>query len=423
MSKKQQKIGLAKSVSLDEEEIDETTSMEAETFLESYEEMLRQQKEELEVTLRHLEPLLELLESKRNMSSRSTASNQAGLFTREFSYASLKQALQEIEDDDSLRFVAADLQWKLVLQLLTENVISDEDTISWAEIVMCYRTCIIGMQTLDQTPDQNELRNRVRHRSLHMLSSFRADGAKSNGSSLTKPRRSSVFESVEMLFIVGSLVLLGAVTFSGVMNGVGVTSSGSTGTSIDTYYQMPLIPGPHVEPFSTEQMIIPGPHVRPNVEMFLIPGPAVPPFYVADVEVNSQPTTLPPVSVRDYSEQELSRTAIPPLGGPLQSRKRRLAPSQGNFARNEEAVRFLQRAPKQGTNLNKNALTVGAAAGATLVAGALTPIRASLAAALGTTLPGLLPIGATVIFSTLLAHGIHNWLGSVLAKFRRAREN
>ena len=424
--KDRQRYGPPKNIPLDDEELDETTSMEAESFLESYEEMLRHQTEEMGATLRHLEPLLELLESKSD--HRST--NRASPFAKEFTYRSLKEALQEIEEDDSLHFVASDLQWKLVLQLLTENEVSAEDCISWAEIVMCYRTCIIGMQTLDQTPEQNPIRTRIRQRSLHMLYSFRPGGSDSTVPS-AKASQKSAFQWVDSLFIFGSLVLLGAIAMShfGLLVKVG---SGVTSASFDTYFQAPLILGPHVAPFSTENTIIPGPHVMPYVEAFLIPGPLVPPFYVAEDAApstlisseRSHPATLSPVSVRKDVEKRTRPNTLPRMGGPLQSRRRKRSQAkvQGEPDTSSQADLLRQTTPSQkdGNKLNRHAVIVAAVAGGT-AAGALAPVFSTMASSLGATLPGLLPIGATVVVSTLLAHGIRDWVASLARKRRTSR--
>jgi hypothetical protein len=404
---------VAKTISLDEDEgLDETTSMEAESFLESYEDMIRIQKDEMAVTLRHLEPLLELLESKSSVGNSS--GGKAPPFTKEFCYNDLKQALNEIEEDESLRFVASDLQWSLVLKLLTENDVSGEQRISWAEIVMCYRTCIIGMQALDQTPEPKELRTRVRQRSLQMLSCFKGTGLRKPESGVTRnEKRMTAFEWVDALFIFGSLLLLGAVMFSAIERKIEGHTAHS-GRTIERFFQTPLVPGPHAMPYSSENMVIPGPHISPHVaDSLMIPGPAALPFYLQNANESTVPTMAPlesrrtsaPTSVRELFEGS-SENTIPTkqklqIGDVLQSRVQK------------SVSKVERRTTKQG-------LAVVAVAGSTAGVGVLAT---SLVNTLGTTLPGLVSIGATVVVSTLLAHGIRDWLASLFSKHRKTRQS
>lgn len=406
---------LAKSISLDEDEgLDETTSMEAESFLESYEEMLRLQKDELALTLRHLEPLLELLEGKSSLGNAKGGQANAP-FTKEFCYRDLKHALKEIEEDESLRFVASDLQWSLVLKLLTENDISEEERISWAEVVMCYRTCIVGMQALEQTPRPKELRNRVRQRSLQMLSSFKGTGLGNVESGVTKNlERRTTFEWMDALFICGALLLLGAVAFSAVERTMDTYSANVDKNPFGSLLRAPLIPGPHVMPYSLEDMVIPGPHVSPHLaDAMMVPGPKVIPFYVQDAEGSTNPTAVPleshisssPTAVRERSGKN-SRKSIR-----KQPKRKMVGTLQSNL---QKPVSSLD------NRTAKKGLAVVAIAGSAAAAGVLST---SLVNTLGIALPGLVPIGATVLLSTLLAHGIRDWLASLFSKRQRSMRN
>eukprot|EP00934_Nitzschia_sp_Nitz4_P005051 Nitzschia sp. Nitz4//scaffold4_size323378//75751//77118//NITZ4_000636-RA/size323378-processed-gene-0.82-mRNA-1//1//CDS//3329553327//5041//frame0 len=151
---------------------------EAEFFVDNYETMLQQQEAEMASLMRHLEPLLRILEHHSGVSPWETADKKAP-WTKEFSYAQLERAVRTLQSDRKTRFIAADIQWKLVLETLVENSSGtqnrEDETISWIEIVMCYRLCILGMQALQHAPSFVPVtRSRVRQRTMKMLSMFQA---------------------------------------------------------------------------------------------------------------------------------------------------------------------------------------------------------------------------------------------------------
>ncbi len=423
-------ITLAKSVSMDDDDdMDEATSTEteAEAFLESYETMLRHQKDELAVTLCHLEPLLELLESKSPFGYQSKR-NHTTPFTKEFTYASLKQALDEIEEDESLRFVATDIQWKLVLELLTENVVSDEEYISWAEIVMCYRTCIIGMQTLDQTPESNALRTRVRQRSLHMLSSFRPNRLEMKKSKkVPEGTKKSSMEWVDSFFIGGSMLLVGAIIFS-IVQAATYTTSSDGSTSIEGLYPASLIPRPQAVAFSVDDLMIPGPVLSPYaVDALIIPGPKPTPFHAKDsntdgILASEMHVTSPPSSVLEMRGETLRKPRVSKalIIGPLDPSPDK--PQETLTTKPKDKIQQLE-SDENNNRITKKGLAVATVAGGTVAAGILAPMTTSLVGALGSTVPSIFSIGATVMISTLLAHGIRDFLASVFAKLRKVRRS
>lgn len=421
-------LELVKTVSSSDDEEDEDqheekmTNIDAEAFLDSYEEMLRHQKDEMDITLYHLQPLLELLENKSSGGKSSPVT--ATPFTREFTYASLKQALVQLKEDDSLRIASHDRQWKFVLQLLTES--DDEGTptnntesISWAEIVMCYRMCVLAMQTLNQTPEPNALRTRVRQRSLQMLSSFRPKRMEGNHVAST-PRhgKKPTLEWVESILIMGSLLLFAFVVF-GFGHKTQDVHSVNVSNPIARFYQTPLIPGPHVEPFAAD-----------NVESpLLIPGPTVAPFYTneqitkgglrtSEMQVTSSPSSIIPAGELSIESEpvanEATKAATSFVKGPLDSWS---ATSQDDTPKNPASS--VQR--RDGTEgVVMTAFGVATVAGGIAATSILAPMTTSVLSTLGSTVPGLLSIGATVLVSTLLAHGIRDFMDSIFEKVRKA---
>lgn len=174
---------LVKTVTDDEDDQSSTQGSETyssvESYLRGYDLMVRQQGDEKDATLCYLKPLLELLENISKGTETVHRSNESYMFddticlVKEFSFSDLKKAVSAIEKDGNYRFMRMDLQWMMVLKLLTDNNPAENENISWAEIVQCYKVCIIGMQTLEDVPTPKHIRQRLRERSMLMLSLFR----------------------------------------------------------------------------------------------------------------------------------------------------------------------------------------------------------------------------------------------------------
>lgn len=422
---------IARSVSVDNDEdsiTSRTTMMDAESFLESYEEMLQHQKEELSATMRHVEPLLEILEAKRallhDLDDTEEEEDPVSPFAREFTYKELRSALKEIERDPSLRFMVSDLQWNTVLQLLSETCLDmgESELISWAEIVMCYRTCIIGMQTLSQTPRQDELRARVRERSMQMLHSFRPSSIASRKEprkQATVPRERSsggnFIHWIDPLFLVGILVLCFSIAFSELL-----ASSGNS-EPVHASLSLPKIPGPHVQPFSVEILRIPGPVISPfAADSLKIPGPAMPPF-LTENDTTKDPSFCPEEDVKSKAsapasiQRSTSRRSSTPgkkdrelLDGPLPVLSR--SKSNVSLLGNSQPTRI---SSPRGNLITKKGVSIAAIAGGTAAAGYLGPMATTAVASLGATLPGLAAIGGTVLVATLLAHGVRDLLANL----------
>jgi hypothetical protein len=163
------------------------TNLDAVAYLLRYETMVRQQEAEDMAVIAHLRPcfteLLALLEeSKGNDSSKANFSLDS-----EISFQNLQKAVEKIEQTTEKQkiMMTTDRQLMMVLKMLTHKGIvatdgdhdaaDDEETkgtITWAEIVQCYKICISGMITLQHMPTDSPWRARTRDRTLAMLSLF-----------------------------------------------------------------------------------------------------------------------------------------------------------------------------------------------------------------------------------------------------------
>lgn len=130
-----------------------------------------------------MERLIELLPNELNEKKEQNATDQTKskndeLWTKEVSYASLRKALEILEMQGPVEFMTTDRQLMMILRLLTQSTpndrrgASDTATLTWAELVQCYKTCIIGMTTLQHLSRQDDTRQRTRDRTLAMLALF-----------------------------------------------------------------------------------------------------------------------------------------------------------------------------------------------------------------------------------------------------------
>jgi hypothetical protein len=402
----------------DEESTTSGSSMvDAESFLESYEEMLQHQKEEVSVTKRHLEPLLYMLEAKRSFLQPVPSKDiPQATFAREFTYQELRQALNEVSQDPALRFVASDIQWNMVLEVLSQTY-GDADMnerISWAEIVMCYRVCIIGMQTLEQAPQQDEIRARIRQRSVQMIEAFRPSSTHTakhvSSVKSTNTRVPGWMQLADPIFLAGALIL-GLLTLLPILGAM--TSPLSTGTG----YSFPRIPGWVVR--GAEDLLIPGPIFSPHASDALkIPGPTLSPLPTDAQTIEQHPSVSPVGGYKavPWSVQLSSREPSMPA-----KMKRRLAPRSlpaVSISRDKKTAapsKDVASPPREKRTL-KTVLAAVAVAGGTAAAGLLAPMATAAVVSLGTAFSTLFPIGATVVISTLLAHAIRDWVASLSNK-------
>ena len=201
---------LVKSVSEEEEEYDddeEEMSQEEQlpddgvdrrgiAYLLRYETMVRQQEAEDMATLAHIRPILEYARSGSSLGfAMPDRAAYPEVLEQRVTFAQLQQIVQDVEQKDESPPFATDRQLMLLLKTLTENkskngVVKngqmsgkdnnndsnsksgvEEDSMTWAEFIQCYKVVVGGMQTLEHLVSK-EHRLRTRNRTMSMLSTF-----------------------------------------------------------------------------------------------------------------------------------------------------------------------------------------------------------------------------------------------------------
>jgi hypothetical protein len=175
----------------------ESNRQEVLSYLLQYETMIAQQEAEEVSTIQYILPLLDRLlflgkeghqfdEKTVDTSYPNTCDVRYNdLWKRSFTYRQLKLALEVLEagGQDTLQSASCmgkDKQLMLILRVLTQKLAvssafeksAEEVSITWAEIVHCYRVCVLGMLTLKQLPKQSAVRSRAKDRILAQLSLF-----------------------------------------------------------------------------------------------------------------------------------------------------------------------------------------------------------------------------------------------------------
>ena len=166
----------------------ENTYFEKESFLFRYERMMMEQEKEQLSTISHLHFFLELLtdlqlDGQDEVYRRQEFDkNKDNCLLIRFSIADLKQAQKKLKNSEKYDIVKTDKQFLMVLDILCNDKSSfadiytaekNERNISWAEIIQCYRNCVTGMQTLEKIGAHSTIRNRVKERTLALLSGYR----------------------------------------------------------------------------------------------------------------------------------------------------------------------------------------------------------------------------------------------------------
>lgn len=153
-------------------------------YLLRYETMVRQQEAEDMATLSHIRPCVERLQELAGIenaqkSYATWSDTTADVLTDVVSFAQLKTALDNLECSTGTEFLATDRQLMMVLRMLTSKTTEmDADVkITWAEFLQCYKTCIVGMMTLQHLSSSDD-RSRARDRTLSMLSLFEPPSTK-----------------------------------------------------------------------------------------------------------------------------------------------------------------------------------------------------------------------------------------------------
>ena len=179
-------------------------------FLVQYEIMIQQQEAENLVTLDHMQATLERLQqvilgspsqqirsnnrmitTGTNNTCISTGDRNGCVWQRKIRFSDLQCALERLELQGTMECLTIDRQLMMVLRVILERAnlssssgrnetegeleMSGNTTpldITWAEFVQCYKTCIVGMQTLQLLPGPSLARDRSRDRTLAMMSLF-----------------------------------------------------------------------------------------------------------------------------------------------------------------------------------------------------------------------------------------------------------
>jgi hypothetical protein len=167
---------------------------EAMAYLLRYETMVRQQEAEDMATLEHVRPCIERLQdlagiepSFQNNNSNNNGANHSShrasdtaFLSQEISFADLRKAMQALDNATNMEFFKTDRQFMMVLRILTSKAheVEGNVTITWAEFVQCYKTCIVGMMVLQHLSSSSANRSRARDRTLTMLSLFETPSTK-----------------------------------------------------------------------------------------------------------------------------------------------------------------------------------------------------------------------------------------------------
>ena len=164
----------------------------AASFVNRYEHMVQSQAGEDAAVWQHVRPCLERVqalidEHGSTNTSTTTAfhhaqSSSQGSHEKNLIHLSdLKTILPHLRSSSSSASSpkkepwTSDRQLMLVLQVLAEEHNNNNNTdisLTWAEVVQCYKACIGGMQTLERLPGPSQERDRCRQRTMAMLALF-----------------------------------------------------------------------------------------------------------------------------------------------------------------------------------------------------------------------------------------------------------
>lgn len=255
----QTKPTLSKVVTKDVDDPDETTCSDVESFLLTYENMMKQQELELFATLDHLQPLLEILTGQNAIEPQAPGRRESSVnMNREFARRDLKRVAEHLKTGGELaQGLDNDQQLAFALELLTSTCTSNHEKISWSEIVLCYRQCILGLQTLEQVSESKELRDRIRRRTMSILASFDKhppiNGKVQRQQSGSKGLLWNRTKLVDFGFLLGALSLLLLVfSMPYLKNRTPLNLSSYMRKGEGRRQAYPLIPGPIISPFHFE---------------------------------------------------------------------------------------------------------------------------------------------------------------------------
>ena len=403
---------------------DVTNIYDAESFLDRYETMVREQEIEYMATLSYLRPLLK---NMQELAQPDVVSNRASTTQNysntdddgdgsmlDFSYKDLKCALKNLDMNPAYNFMKADKQFLLALHILTDDAgrlvdgrIRENDRITWIEIIQCYRICVVGMQTLEQIPEPREIRVRARVRSMSMMSLFKSRQdcvpealPSPNETGRVLPRlsigdskwRDSILASRYMLMIFALLMLS---VFALLRPLLGPLRANSTPRDFSTtpLVDVPVMPNTiatlesvTVNPIRQDSVYKHGPVFRS------LPSTPFQP------RVGGHRRAQYPKTFETRNSLQKSPSQLPISAGPIQS------------SNNKPPTNVYLSTP----------LADGVAVGfATVSLGLLVPVLSSTSFAIPTGVAPLLSIGATVVAATLAAHGLRSLIASWYGKLMR----
>ncbi|VEU37032.1 unnamed protein product [Pseudo-nitzschia multistriata] len=173
-------------------------SFDQESFLIRYERMMKGQEVEQTTTISYVQSLLDLLESIQpeeiQAGKNYEDAEQSNPLLREISLEQLKRMYTKLENLGEYDTIKIDKQFLMVLEIFCEekeaastidNIEKNEEKVSWAEIIQCYRSCVLGMQTLEIIGPHTMIRKRAKERILAMLSLYRKSSFEGNDSLAT----------------------------------------------------------------------------------------------------------------------------------------------------------------------------------------------------------------------------------------------
>mmetsp|Transcript_38055 Transcript_38055/g.43453 ORF Transcript_38055/g.43453 Transcript_38055/m.43453 type:complete len:435 (+) Transcript_38055:185-1489(+) len=160
------------------------------SYLLRYETMVQQQDAAHKATIEHIKPLFDIiirendkLGCNNNIVGKRSSMNLDTMMKQNISYKSIKQALKKIENSTSDGYMLAmqtDRQLMMVIKTLMqqEKSSSQDEFLTLAELLQCYKTVIDGMQTLQHVTDSYKQRTRIKDRTLSLVSLFESSATK-----------------------------------------------------------------------------------------------------------------------------------------------------------------------------------------------------------------------------------------------------
>jgi hypothetical protein len=149
--------------------------LDAEAYLARYERMTNEQEAELAATLAYLQPFFDLFVDLTTEHPQERAFKGATSLSKFFTVSQFQQILATIEESDIYQNVKTDKQFMMTLRLIAERSVGGNEenaSVSLGEFLQCYRSCIVGAQTLELLPSGSSIRNQAKARTMNMLSTF-----------------------------------------------------------------------------------------------------------------------------------------------------------------------------------------------------------------------------------------------------------